>query len=83
VSTKKDKGQVVGLIGLGLDNKDGHHRLTRAEDMVLLGGSEATHEAMQNVAMRFGESLRKRGKRLHDASVDEVIDLLRDARETD
>jgi hypothetical protein len=77
VSTKKEKRQIVGMVGLGLDNKDGHHRLTRAEDILLLGGSQETHEAMQNVAIRFGESLRKRGKRLRDASVDEVIDLLR------
>jgi len=79
VSPKKDKRQIVGMVGLGFDNKDGHHRLTRAEDILLLGGSQETHQAMQDVAIRFGESLRKRGKRLRDASVDEVIDLLHDA----
>jgi hypothetical protein len=74
-----DKQTIVGLFGVGLDNKDGHHRITRAEDMVLLGGSEETHEAMQALAVSFGEALRQRGKRLQDVSVDEVMDLLRKA----
>ena len=80
MSTEKEKPEIVGLVGLGLDSKDGHVRLTRAEDMLLLGGSQETHQAMQDVAIRFGASLRKRGKRLRDASVDEVIDLLRSAK---
>lgn len=80
MSSEKEKPEIVGLVGVGLDSKDGHVRVTRAEEMLLLGGSQPTHEAMQNVAIRFGESLRKRGKRLRDASVDEVIDLLRDAK---
>jgi hypothetical protein len=79
VSSENEKQTIVGLFGLGLDNKDGHHRLTRAEDMLLLGGSEETHEAMQAMAVRFGEALRKQGKCLQDVSVDEVMDLLRNA----
>jgi hypothetical protein len=82
LSSEKEKPEIVGLVGLGLDNKDGHVRLTRAEEMLLLGGSEESHEAMQDVAIRFGESLRKRGKRLRDASVNEVIDLLRNAKKS-
>ncbi len=80
MSSDKEKPEIVGLIGVGLDSKDGHVRLTRADEMLLLGGSQETHEVMQDVAIRFGKSLRKRGKRLRDASVDEVIDLLRDAK---
>jgi hypothetical protein len=80
LSADKEKPEIVGLVGVGLDSKDGHVRLTRADEMLLLGGSQETHEAMQDVAIRFGKSLRKRGKRLRDASVDEVIDLLRDAK---
>jgi hypothetical protein len=79
VSTEKGKRQVVGLIGLGLDNKDGHYRLTQTEEALLLGGSQETHEAMQDVVIKFGESLRKRGKRLDEASVEEVIDLFNEA----
>jgi len=75
----KKKPGVVGLLGVGLDNKDGEHRITRSEEMLLVGGSQETHEKMQDVAIHFSESLKDRGKRLQDTSVDEVIDLLHKA----
>ncbi len=71
--------QVLGLLGVGLDNKDGHQRITRSEEFLLLGGSQQTHEQMQDMAMRFSDSLRQRGKRLSDASVKEVLELLHKA----
>ena len=76
---KKNEPEVLGLLGVGLDNDDGHQRLTRAEEFLLVGGSQETHEKMQDVAIRFAESLKNRGKRLQDASVEEVVDLLHDA----
>ncbi|MFO0964478.1 MAG: hypothetical protein U0793_02665 [Gemmataceae bacterium] len=75
----KKKQEVVGLLGVGLDNNDGEHRITRSEEMLLVGGSQETHEKMQDVAIHFSESLKGRGKRLQDASVEEVVDLLRKA----
>jgi hypothetical protein len=77
--TRAKKEQVVGLLGVGLDNDDGHQRITRADDIVLVGGSQETHEKMQDVAIHFSESLKERGKRLQDAEPAEVIDLLREA----
>ena len=75
---KKKKGaEVVGFLGVGLDGQDGHRRLTRTEHFLLVGGSEETHERMQDVTIRFNESLAKRGKPLHEASVAEVLDLMR------
>ena len=76
---KKKEPELVGFLGVGLDNKDGHHRLTRAESFLLIGGSEETHERMQEVSIRFNESLEQRGKRLQDASAKEVVDLMRQA----
>lgn len=78
---KRDENnrQVLGLLGVGLDNKDGHQRITRSEEFLLLGGSQQTHEQMQDMAMRFADSLRQRGKRLSDASVKEVLELLHKA----
>ena len=73
---------VGGIFGVGLvDNSDGENRVTRTEEMVLLGGSRETHERMQETAIRFSESLEKRGKRLEETSVQEVVDLLREASE--
>ena len=73
------KAEVVGLVGLGLDNADGHKRVTRSEEFLLVGGSRETHEKMQDVAIHFAESLQDRGKRLQDAEPEEVVDLLRAA----
>jgi hypothetical protein len=68
--------EVIGLLGIGLDNQDGHKRITQSEEFLLVGGSEDTHERMQDVAIRFSEGLKERGKRLRDASPAEVVELL-------
>jgi hypothetical protein len=78
----RTRKQIVGLVGVGLDNPDGHKRLTQSECFILVGGSAETHEQMQDTAIRFEEDLKRRGKRLQDASVDETIELLRKARES-
>ena len=71
--------EVVGFLGVGLDNKDGHQRVTQSEHFFLIGGSAETHERMQDTAIRFAVSLDERGKKLEETSVDEALDLLRDA----
>lgn len=76
-----DKPEVIGLLGVGLDNQDGHKRITQGDEFMLVGGSEDTHERMQDVVIRVTESLKERGKRLRDAEPLEVADLLRDAAE--
>jgi hypothetical protein len=83
VSTKPEsnKRQVVGFLGVGLDNADGHHRLTQSEHFILIGGSEETHERLQETAIKFDEGLEKRGKRLQDVSVEEVIEIFHETAE--
>jgi hypothetical protein len=71
--------QVVGFLGVGLDNEDGHRRVTGSEHFLLVGGSAETHERMQDTAIHFGEVLERRGKRLQDTSPQEAADLLRQA----
>ena len=58
--SKKDEAKVLGFVGLGLDNKDDHQRITNCEHFYLVGGSEETHERMQDTAIRFSESLEKK-----------------------
>ena len=78
----KNKEEVVGFLGVGLDGKDGHKRLTRSDHFFLIGGSEETHERMQETAIKFDEALHSRGKRkLKDTTPDEALDLLREALE--
>lgn len=54
------------LLGMGLDNKDGHVRATKGENFRLFGGSKETHEMMQEKAIKFNEQLDKRHKKLDD-----------------
>ena len=68
------------LVGVGLDSKDGHRRATRGQDYVLFGGSEATHERMQDGAEKFREILEQRGKNLKDVEDPaELHDIAREA----
>ena len=61
------------LFGVGLDAEDGHRRVTKGRDFLLVGGSEDTHDEMQERAIRFDEELRRRGKRLAEVeSTDEL-----------
>ena len=76
---EQDKPELLGLLGVGIDNADGHKRVTRSEEFLLVGGSKETHENMQDIAMRFSDSLKKKGKRLPETPVEEVIDLLHKA----
>lgn len=64
------------LLGLGLDNKDGHKRITQAEDFYLVGGSQETHEKMTETAIKTFEDLRQRGKTLATVEKQELADIL-------
>jgi len=71
--------KVAGILGVGLDAHDGHTRITKGEDLLLVGGSQETHERMQETMVKINEALDRKGKRLCDASVGELADLIRDA----
>ncbi len=63
------------LVGVGLDNDDGHVRVTRGENFHLVGGSHDTHEAMQEKCIKLNEKLDERGKRLHELERSEFLDI--------
>ncbi len=70
------------LLGVGLDNDDGHTRLTRGKNFVLVGGSEETHAVMQETATKINEKLDRRGKRLENVSTGELRDICREVSES-
>jgi len=72
----------AALLGLAFDNDDGHTRLTRGENFVLLGGSNETHGVMQETAMKINERLDRRGKRLENVSVKELRDICCDVHDS-
>jgi len=69
------------LLGLGLDNEDGHVRITRGDNFQLVGGSEETHEKMTETVIRFNEKLKHRGKRLEEVDPEEFRDLMKESME--
>ncbi len=66
------------LLGLGLDNEDGHTRITTGDNFSLLGGSESTHERMQETCIKLNEKIKQRGKTLEQISRQEMTDLFRE-----
>ena len=73
---EQSQRRVVGFLGIGLDNQDEHKRLTRTEHFFLIGGSEATHERMQETAIRFTSELQRRGKELGQTRAEEIIEII-------
>ena len=71
----RSPGKKSLLLGLGLDHKDGHVRMTRGENFQLIGGSKETHECMQEKAIKFNEELHRRGKRMEELSREELLDV--------
>lgn len=65
------------LLGMGLDCKDGHVRVTKGKNFTLLGGSEETHEMMQEKAIKFNEHLAKRRKSIDEINEKEFKDIAR------
>ena len=81
VKASNSQKRKAALLGLGLDNEDGHTRITRGENFVLYGGSQDTHAVMQETAIKVNEKLDRRGKRLEDVSATEMRDILREVCE--
>ena len=79
IDRKKDPKAM--LLGLGLDNKDGHRRLTKGDNFCLVGGSEETHERMTETAIKFNENLARKGKNLGELAPEEFRDMMREAAE--
>jgi hypothetical protein len=74
VAEKHKKKKMAIMLGLGLDS-DGHKRLTTGPNFALLGGSQDTHEAMTEKAIKINEKLAARGKKLEDVSREEFDDI--------
>ena len=78
--TSDDEKQ-SGLLGIGLDGRDGHDRVTQGDDFLLVGGSQETHERMQELVIRMEEKLKRKGKRIRDLEDAEFEDTVRESME--
>ncbi|MBN2143403.1 MAG: hypothetical protein JW774_02145 [Candidatus Aureabacteria bacterium] len=66
------------MLGVGLDNEDGHKRITKGKDFTLIGGSKETHEEMQEKSIKLVEKLKKKGKTIGDVNDEEFIETAED-----
>lgn len=76
---KKKPAPRAALLGLGLDNDDGHKRITTGEQFAILGGSEETHGRMTETLVKTFEELKTRKKQLHQIEPDELAEILHKA----
>jgi hypothetical protein len=65
-----------GLLGVGLDNQDGHKRVTRGERFVIAGGSAETHERMTETVIKTFEELKQRRKDLNEVEPKELAEII-------
>jgi len=66
----------AALLGVGLDNTDGHKRITTGEQFALVGGSAETHERMAETTIKTFEELKRRDKRLENVDPRELAEIL-------
>lgn len=76
MSKKRKKSH---LLGLGLDNDDGHKRITNGDDFSIVGGSHETHERMTETVVKTFENLGKRGKSIHEVEPAELGEIIKDS----
>ena len=73
---KKSQRPIDGILGLAIDNDDGHKRITTGEKFVLLGGSQETHERMTETMVKTFEELKRRDKRLESVDPRELGEII-------
>ena len=73
---RRPKIRVEGIVGVGLDNEDGHKRITTGEKFILVGGSETTHERMTETMVKTFEELKRRDKQLETVDPQELGEII-------
>jgi len=72
-NAKKPKRKAA-ILGLGLDS-DGHKRVTKGDNFLLVGGTHETHEVMTEKTIKLNEKLKARGKQLETVSKEEFDEI--------
>ncbi len=72
----KRQPKFAALFGVGLDNRDGHKRVTTGEKFVIVGGSEETHERMTETVVKTFEELKQRGQPLETVGRTELSEII-------
>ena len=73
---RKRQPRIHGILGVGLDNEDGHKRITTGEKFVLVGGSQDTHERMTETMVKTFEELKRRDKQIESVDPRELGEII-------
>jgi len=73
---RRRKPKPAHLLGIGLDNADGHKRLTRADKFTIVGGSDETHGRVTETFIKTFEELKTRGKPLEAVEPQELAEII-------
>ncbi len=73
---KKKQKTLPPLVGVGLDHKDGHKRITTGEKFLLVGGSDETHGRMTETVVKTFEELKHRGKQIEQVEPAELAEII-------
>ena len=73
---RKRSAPRAALLGVGLDNEDGHKRITTGEQFAIIGGSHETHGRMTETVVKTFEELKQRGKHLHEVEPRELAEII-------
>jgi hypothetical protein len=68
--------KVVGLLGVGFDQKDGQIRITHSDNYKVLMGSKDCHRALQKICLKIEERVTASGRVLSDYTPEEFIELV-------
>ena len=79
LNDQQAKPVATHLIGVGLDHKDGHKRITQAERFAIVGGSQETHERMTETVLKTFETLDRKGKTLDTVERRELKDIIKES----
>ncbi len=61
---------------------DGHTRITKSEDFYVAGGDVDTHQSLQDTAIKFSETLKRKGKDISELSRNEFCDMIAKAQDS-
>jgi hypothetical protein len=73
---RNKKSKEAMLLGVGLDNDDGHKRITSADKFAIVGGSKETHEKMTETVLKTFEDMSRKGKSLESIEPTELKELI-------
>jgi hypothetical protein len=68
--------KIAGILGVGLDNQDGHKRITTGEKFAVVGGSDETHGRMTETVVKTFEQLKRRGKDISEVNARELAEIV-------